>query len=292
MLALPAPGFAQSAPAWSMRWDAPPGCPNAAAVRARVATLVGAEARRDARVSWAVSVRRDGGGYLAAVRAHNDGQPSTQTLSAPRCEELAETAALLLAWTIQPDGLPPAPPPAPAPAPPPPPPRSTPLRWRVGAGLRLDVGMMPGVALGPGLTADVGGPHASLSLDLAWLPTQEGPFDPRRGGRFEAWTAALSGCARWSVRRWTAGPCAGLEAGALRAEGYGVSNPARAWEPWIAARTGGFVELAIAGPLRVVVRLAARIPLRRAAFVLEGVGAVHQPSALGLVADLGAVAHF
>jgi hypothetical protein len=34
------------------------------------------------------------------------------------------------------------------------------------------------------------------------------------------------------------------------------------------------------------------VPLRRAAFVLEGVGAVHQSSAIGVVGDLAVDVHF
>ncbi len=96
----------QALPSWSLRWDAPTICPRAAAVRARVATLVGAAAQREARVRWDVTVRSDGTGFVAAVRAANEGTATSQTLSAPRCDELAETAALLLAWTVQPDGAP------------------------------------------------------------------------------------------------------------------------------------------------------------------------------------------
>lgn len=289
LLGYAAEAASQSLPSWSLRWDAPAVCPTAAAVRARVAVLVGAAARRRARVRWDLTVRPDGTGFVAAVRAENEGMTSSQTLSAPRCVELAETAALLLAWTVQPDGAPAPPPPPPAP---PPPPRA-PRRWAsVGLGLRVDVGLSPSLAIAPALALGLGASRWSLRLDATWLPAQDAPLDARRGGRFEAWTAALSVCARWGRGRWRAGPCAGVEAGVIHAEGYGVSAPASTWEPWVAARGGGALDLALWGPVHLAVAVVARVPLRRASFVLEGVGAVHQSAAVGVVGDLAVDVHF
>lgn len=282
----------QALPSWSLRWDAPAVCPGPAAVRARVATLVGAAAQREARVRWDVTVRPDGTGFVAAVRAENEGTASSQTLSAPRCEELAETAALLLAWTVQPDGAPAPPPPPPAPPAPRASPRPSPRWASVGLGLRVDGGLAPSVAVGPSIALSLGASRWALRLDAAWLPPQDAPFDARRGGRFEAWTGSLSVCARWGRGRWRAGPCAGVEAGAIRAEGYGVSDPASTWEPWIAARGGGALDLALWGPVHLALAVAARVPLRRAAFVLEGVGAVHQSAAVGVAGDLAVDVHF
>lgn len=282
--------WSQPRPSWSLRWDAPAACPGPAAVRARVATLVGGEAQREARVQWEVTVRVDGTGYAATVRAQNEGVATAQTLTAPRCDELAETAALLLAWTVQPEGPPTTPAPAPA-APPAIPPAPTsaasPWSWGVEAGLRADVGLSPGVSPGPFVAFEVGQARWALRLDLGWITPQEALLDARRGGRFTAWTVALSGCARWGVGRWRGGPCVGVEAGVIHGAGVGVTDPAEAWEPWIAARAGGRVELVLIGPLRAVASVAARAPLRRAAFVLDGVGPVHQAPWLGVVGDLG-----
>lgn len=282
----------QPRPSWSLRWDAPSTCPGAAAVRARVATLVGVDGQREGRVQWDVTVRVDGTGYAASVRAVDEGVATAQTLTAPRCDELAETAALLFAWTVQPEGVaPPRPPPPPAPAARPPPAPSAratspPLRWRVDVGLRTDVGLSPGVSFGPFVAVELGGTRWLARVDAAWLPPQDALVDARRGGRFVGWTAALSACARWGEGRWRGGPCAGVEAGAVHAVGVGVSDPAEVWEPWIAARAGGVLEVALAGRLRAVASLAARVPLRRAAFVLDGVGPVQQATALGVVGDL------
>lgn len=277
----------QPSPSWSLRWDAPSTCPGAAAVRARVATLVGVEAQREARVRWDVTVRVDGTGYAASVRAVDEGVATAQTLTAPRCDELAETAALLFAWTVQPDGSPPRPASAPRPLPTPPPrAASAPLRWRVDVGLRTDVGLSPGVSVGPFVALELGGTRWFARLDAAWLPPQDALVDARRGGRFVGWIAALSACARWGDGRWRGGPCVGVEAGAVHAAGVGVSDPAEVWEPWIAARAGGLVEVALVGPLRAVASLAARVPLRRATFVLDGVGPVQQAERLGVVGDL------
>lgn len=290
-LGQPAVARAQTLPSWSLRWSAPAGCPNPSSVRARVATLVGAGAQRAARVRWEVTVRADGTGFLAAVRAVNDGVVSAQNLSAPRCDELAETAALLLAWTVQPDGGPiPA-----APAPPPPVVSPTPptVRWgHVGLGGRVDVGLAPTTAVGPTLRLGLGGRRWSAHLDAAWLPPQEASADARRGGRFEAWTVALSLCGRWGRGRWRAGPCAGIEAGAIHARGYGISDPVGVVEPWIAARAGAAVDLALVGPVHLVAAVLVRVPLRRAEFVLENVGRVHQSEALGVLGDLGVDVHF
>ena len=74
------------------------------------------------------------------------------------------------------------------------------------------------------------------------------------------------------------GPCLALEGGAMSAESFGVRVPGRTTEPWLAARAGARLNVQLSRGVNLALALEAAVPLRRPSFVIEGVGAVHQPA--------------
>lgn len=111
----------------ALRWDAPPGCPDQAALRAEVTRLLGGAIPEGDPVSAEGSAREVEGGYRLVLRTRMNDAPGERTLDADHCEELGDAAALILALLIDPEAVAeatPAPieaPPAERPPPEPPP---------------------------------------------------------------------------------------------------------------------------------------------------------------------------
>jgi hypothetical protein len=85
------------------------------------------------------------------------------------------------------------------------------------------------------------------------------------------------------------GPCAGVTAGAIQAEGRGVSSPGSSSAPFFAVSAGGSAALPIADWLALRADLAAIVPITRPEFVIDGIeGVVHEPSVVGARLAIGA----
>ncbi|HEY8376912.1 MAG TPA: hypothetical protein VIK91_10510 [Nannocystis sp.] len=99
-------------PGLSLEWEAPPGCPDAAAVRARVVALTGAEAAGKANLRARGSVRETDGRWTLDLELTGETGSGRRMLKAQRCEELAEAGALVVAIAVDPRaaGVVPAPP--------------------------------------------------------------------------------------------------------------------------------------------------------------------------------------
>jgi hypothetical protein len=107
---------APAEPGLVLRWEAPPGCPTEAEVRARVVGLVGEEAARSAKLTARGVVRADGEGWRLALELSGETGGGQRSLTAGRCAELAEAGALVVAIAVDPraalagEGVVPAPP--------------------------------------------------------------------------------------------------------------------------------------------------------------------------------------
>lgn len=89
-------------PGLELRWEAPPGCPSAAEVRARVVRLVGEEAARTARLTAQGAVRAEAGKWRLDLVLSGETGGGQRSLTAGRCEELAEAGALVIAIAVDP----------------------------------------------------------------------------------------------------------------------------------------------------------------------------------------------
>jgi hypothetical protein len=240
-----------------LRWEVPGECPDAGAIRRGAAALLGRPIDPEAageRIQVAGSIAREPAGFRLDLEIRRGQALDRRTLRDPRCEVLADAAALIVAAAIDPDlgpppALPadPAPPaePAPATAPSPAPldsihadplpparpdptdspdhtpaalPAPDPLRGAVRLSGTFDQGSLPGPSGGPALVFALMRARWRVELGGLWLAPQVAAPDPARdlGARLALGAASLRGCgvAPLAVRLELAG-CGGLEAGAL-----------------------------------------------------------------------------
>lgn len=87
----------------ALSWSAPAGCPTEAEVRARVVQMTGEQAARSATLSARATVREASPGRWALTLELTGATGSgRRELTAPRCEELLEAAALVVAIAVDP----------------------------------------------------------------------------------------------------------------------------------------------------------------------------------------------
>jgi len=102
VLALAAVLLAEPAAGLRLDWQAPAGCPDGAALRARVVTLVGAEAAAQARLAARAVVRAQAGRWALELDLLRPGGQDRRTLADADCHALGEAAALVIAVAIDP----------------------------------------------------------------------------------------------------------------------------------------------------------------------------------------------
>ncbi|WAS91421.1 hypothetical protein [Nannocystis punicea] len=108
-------------PPLALTWSAPPGCPSRESVGAWVRDHLGAAANPAGYPGVVVDgvVTRQGADWHLRLRVDRDGFSAQRALSGPTCEELARSAALVLAIVLEPTLGRADPPPEPAGTPPP-----------------------------------------------------------------------------------------------------------------------------------------------------------------------------
>jgi hypothetical protein len=238
------------------------------------------------------------------------------------CQSVAETAALVIALTIDPQasfeplpvGAAPAPgPPAPVELSSPPPtsaaalpqPAPTPALWvqpeapRWQAELELAVGIATGVV--PNVA---GGVHASgraappswplsIQLQAAYFPTKRLEALPGKGAGFAELYAGAGLCTRAKrAARLSVLLCAEAEVGSVAGRGYGFdSTPQfRAWTFALGAR--GALRFRVRPPFAVTLGPWLVVPLRRDHFEVETASGTHELfrlARLGMGFELGVV---
>lgn len=285
-----------SAPAHAdVSWDAPDGCPDADAVRAQVAQQLGREPA-DGDLDVELRVARDGDRWRLDMTAGG----GERTLEAATCDELAQSAALIVAMTIEAaesDAVDVASlgdlerPPAPVltrrreidisdrEASPPPPWK---LRGRVFA--VGDLGTMPEPAIGAGGAIELALGAWGIEVTAARMAPQREtvPGMPDNGAEMSLTTIATRLCYTAVRRRFASSGCVGGEVEIVGAEGFGFDDPIGRTTTF-----GGGPQLAIAWAYRVLGPIAARVDVATGILVVRPVliegttGAViHDPNVL------------
>jgi hypothetical protein len=269
-------GFAFAAPdvPFELIWRAPPDCAREAAVRADVERLSGLHlapyAPGGVRVEATASRRKDGTWTIDLTIVRAGGAPRRRPLlEGASCQEVSEAAASVLALALV--GSEPSeetfdrtPPPTPAPQPVrkarPSPARETPaLKWDVGVVAAVDATALPKAAPGFGVTTSLEYSGNRVELrGLAFIP-QRAVLTERSGADVELYTGALRYCRSLVGRTVELFVCGGLEAGAMRATGFGFKVNRLGLGPWLAPELG---------------LLALARPTERLALSLEGDGSV------------------
>ncbi|MHB8873290.1 MAG: hypothetical protein ACYC8T_06355 [Myxococcaceae bacterium] len=299
-----------SAEAIHLRYEASPECPDREAfeqqLRARFVQLRAAEPQQAAR-SFHVTLTRDDELFQGVLTVREaDGQESSRSVSAARCEEVVSALALVAAAAIElrasrsPVGHRPGldvvePPPPPSPPRPPPPPRRG---WGFGAGARFEVtgGASPRPLLGGAAFLELERaerPSPLFRAGVRFSPGQDVVQAGGAGARFELFAGHLEACpfqaqlgSPVSLR-----PCARLEAGVLTATGRGLrSAPPSAARPWVTPSAVGRVRVGGESAVSLDVEGALAFPLVRDHFYLgqdSSKVTVHQVPAVTVGAGVG-----
>ncbi|MBN1610843.1 MAG: hypothetical protein JW940_29700 [Polyangiaceae bacterium] len=310
----PAPAAAEGA-ALELVWTAPRDCPMREQVLAKSEQLLGGQAERA--VSAEGTIRTHPDGFELVLRAKVEGVELGRRLVAPRCDELADAAALILAMAARPEQQgsseteapassspthasgaraarttpskrtvrsPVAPPAASAPAAPRLPPPTRPYAMFTGS---VDRGTLPSssLALGGGVGVWRGRWGAEGQM-RHWLKRQrDNTNTPGKGVVLWLNAGSFLGC--------VAGPlgtaaCGGLEVGSLSGRGYGVDEPQPRSVIWAAGLASARLRLVPARWLWLAASVEAAVPIKRYEFRLERVGSVYGPSDICLRAGVQA----
>jgi hypothetical protein len=172
-------------------------------------------------------------------------------------------------------------------------------RLEFGAGATGELGLLPefsfGVAAAAGLKAD----WFRTELELALFPSRYTSYAtaPNLGGRFAMGSLSLRTCARLLDYEVSAHLCGALRGHQLRAEGEATSEVSEDERARFAtfkrnaapasATLGGLFQWPSRSWISLQTRAEAVFPLSRPEFVIEGLGRVHRPDAVGVTALLG-----
>lgn len=312
-------------------WIAPPECPDAAHVQqtieyyaARPLAETGAVLRAaDGEIS-----AEPGGGYQLRLRMDvGHGAPVERVLRETSCDVLAETAALMIAVTIDPIAATRPPPlretkPARVDPPPPKPPERAPTRtarspapvdtptprscdagpsrlrtsprdrrpcFAIEARAGMQLGVLPKL-VAPGVGIDVAITWSRLRLELGgshWFRRPARVGDPPRGGDLQLSAASVGACARLGRKRIEVPLCGGGELGAIYGRGVGIDAPKRERVLWSAAWVGPRVLWVLRPRLVLLGGVDLVVPLARYRFQIDGVGVVHRVDPVGGRVRLG-----
>lgn len=317
-----------AAEAVSLRWEAPPGCPEVSAVRRALAGYLGQEPAREvgAGVQAVARVTAGEDGYRLSLRTETASGVTTRETTAEDCVVLVDATALIVAIAVDPttvlgrgdEPAEPKPPPTPRTEPPPgltpeptpepevpevrpfgggePPPvdpRRVRFGLRVGGG--IDGGVFPGPAGGLRLVGAVLGARwrAELSGDY-WFP-RTAIAEAGIGGRISGGLGGVRGCGVPGIDRvgLEFPVCGGLEAGLLRGDPVGdrVDAPETSRQPWLAADASAALVWVPRRFLALFVQAELVVPIIRAGFAVGDVE-VHRAGSIAGRGLLGLEARF
>ncbi|RYZ10199.1 MAG: hypothetical protein EOO73_01080 [Myxococcales bacterium] len=259
----------------ALRWQAPEGCPTQPQVDEEIrSALAQLQGHGEVEVSAVVSRREaDAAGFSLRVRVAHEGQTGERVLPLEDCQDASRAAALLVALSVSN--------PPPLPAPPPPPPARPELRWTLGAGPRLALGIAPEVSAGFGLSA-------SYSRSFWRLSARGGAFAPSHhaipgrplGGSFQLFTGGVFACAGYPGAVTFYG-CFGGRVDRLRGRGTGGSASFQQSTNIASLAAGVTLEWSLTRRFRLRTEVEAGYPLADARFTIRNeTTPVHEVDAL------------
>ncbi len=159
-------------------------------------------------------------------------------------------------------------------------------------GLDVESGYAPSLAIGLRLFVEMS--PSFFSVRASAMHADSGKVDVTGGRtRFRFWGGRLEGCPLriGLAEHLAAQPCAGVDAGALAAEGLPgdeISNPRRTTELWLAAAVIGRLQMDLDDFLLLEAQADLRFPLLQHEFYLETPERdVHQVPPVAFGASLG-----
>jgi hypothetical protein len=296
-----------------LSWDAPSECPSAGAVLERLTDLLGqtpADWSRYERVS--VTMRRDAQvGWLLLLTLTRGRDMQQRSLSAPRCEELGNAAAVALAIALgddesagdaftdalEPVAVTPSAPSAAdtnEPAPPPREPASTSPLLVAGAEGVLDVLSLGKAALGVGLHGDVHIARFAAGVYGVLLPGRSELVGDGSDQRvdFALIAGGVRACYRVLAARAHADTCGVFELGSLSADAQGLRAARDTRDLWLATGLGVELGWDLAAALALSARVDGLAPLVTESYVVNTSEAVASTPDATLRAAIGLAVQF
>jgi hypothetical protein len=295
-----------------LAWSAPVdgSCPDAEYVSSEVRRRVGPARADRPTIRASVAIRASSSTAAAhfqmVLRTEQGEARGERVLEDESCRAVADAAAVVLAWMVDPSAAAderrdapavPSPPEKPAPSAPavaPMPPEG--LAPFVGIAMSVDAGTVPTAAPGGELHAGAGwGVFRWAAYGALW-PTSSKTVatlaDGRDvGGSFRLLAFGARACIEPPIFSGSHRPhlffCAGPEVDSMRGRGFGVTVPSEGTKIWLSASGGLEGSLALGGPFRLGLAAFAVVPSIRERFALEGVGEVHRPGAVAWRGALG-----
>ena len=276
-----------------LQWIAPTECPSQAEIAARVLDIVGPNARPRQVVDAKVSVSRSDADWLAEI--HLKG--STRTVQGESCAALGDAVAVIVALAVEHDASPSSAPeyekkpekekrPA----------ESSPSAnvLFVGVAMGIGAGTLPAADVGPAIVAGWNAGRFRLGVDLGLTAKVEGRTAerPSEGATFWLARGGARACYTFLEGAFVVGPCAGIEADRIAANGFGSPQPKNTSAIVPIGFTGVLALIRVSSPLFVRATLDGAVPLDRPSFSVEGTGPVHRVSAVGLRGAAGLEMHF
>jgi hypothetical protein len=301
---------ASAASAAEFDWNAPSGCPDRDALRWRIEEALGTTLAKAAPLKFSASVQeKSTKRWVVTLDVASDSNQTAvqhRELQASSCDELAQAASVAVALALGADVTEPKEPrpevpsagdsekttkpvwTAPVEA------RlsraATPRKetestksawWAAELGPVLDMGSLPGPALGIEVAGLVGQGPAAIKLGGLALPNRSGEVVDNRGGTFTLFAASLMACGNSLHSFLNLRLCAGSEFGRLSGRGNNVTQTWTGSSGWLAPR----IDLAVSWPLldeslRLAGLSTVALPLIRKEFSVQGLGLVHQPGAV------------
>jgi hypothetical protein len=160
---------------------------------------------------------------------------------------------------------------------------------RLGAGLALWTGRLPGLAPGALARAALASKRVSLAADIGFFPPQHAGIRGSEAGG-ELWLATAGPKLGFAFTSGVARvvPHLGLELQWVRGTGSGVEHPSRAQALLLSAEVGARVGLVLSPRWEAFTEGAFSVLAWRPGFVLDRLGEVFRPERYGLRFGLGA----
>jgi hypothetical protein len=282
LLTTPVSGLDDSPTATAIEWQAPPGCPDAAAVRSATERLLGEplSAFRTQRVRARALVHRNGSGHWElALELTSPGGAVHERLVAVRCAALADVVALKVALAVDPFAFidvveKPRPIEKQTVTPKAPPPFRAGVRPMVGTGFGPLPPVSPGVALFGSIQwapwrAELGGQYW-FARDVHYEPM------PDIGVELQLMSGLARFCAVGTVGRVELPVCAGAEVGAMRGEGFGLGANRADYSLWAALVTGPAVAWPVTRNIALWLEIDAILPLFRPGFRVRDFDSIYR----------------
>jgi hypothetical protein len=267
----------------ALAWQAPAGCPDAAAVEQTMRKWLESSGTPagDADVHIDADVAAAPSGYVLALQLRTPSGARRTNMVSATCDVFAQLIALQASLLIADQPAEPMPRTAAEAAP------TQALALRVHGALASSPLPWPAAGLGVG-AAYVALP-LRVELGLGYVFPRERRYDtqPEAGGSFQSGFVSLRPCAATRFGRVEVAGCVSAEVGILRGHGFGLSSARGTNRHWFALAAGPALNVHVAPAWSVWLGLDLLWSLVRPEFYVAELGPLYRTEKLGVRAALG-----